>query len=148
MNNCYSIELVPEIDIRKVLLFPHKAVKTALVDQQLLSPSNVTDPVFLKQVRDDIILFKHRIFHALGLNHKYMSQSIMNAYTNPWQEALLFYILKNDFDAMLNCYMKTGVSSYVKEYNSRNVINNMHLLNFVSDFDKFKRYYQNEGSIL
>lgn len=34
-DSCYVIELRPQTDIRKVLLFPHKAVNTSLNDEKL-----------------------------------------------------------------------------------------------------------------
>lgn len=97
--SCYTIELVPEIDIRRVLLFPHAAVKTAMRSESLRFEMDSHE-----RIADDIILFKHRILHALGVGHRYSKRAIMNAYTNDWQFQNLFGILEEDYVAMARCY--------------------------------------------
>lgn len=96
---CYRIELRPEIDIRRVLLFPHAAVKTAMSSESLKFGPETRD-----RIADDIILFKHRVLHALGVGHRYSRRAIMNSYDNDWQRHNLFGILPEDYAAMAQCY--------------------------------------------
>lgn len=93
-SDCYRIRLRPEADIRKVLLFPHKAVRTVRLD----------DRVSRENIRGDLILFKHRVLHALGLPHRYIQHSSMSSYNNPWQNKNLFWLLPEDLRLLSSCY--------------------------------------------
>lgn len=96
---CYKIELKPETDIRRVLLFPHAAVKTAMRSEKL-----TFDDVHKERIVADIILYKHRILHAFGVGHRYSRRSIMNSYDNDWQRNNLYNIMPEDYAAMARCY--------------------------------------------
>lgn len=101
-DDCYEILLRPELDVRAVLLFPHRAVKSALIDERL--------EFTLKnrmRIIDDIILFKHRVMHALGVGHKYATPSIMTFYNKPWQTKNLFYIMPEDYESLSQCYVNS-----------------------------------------
>lgn len=156
---CYRIELKPESDIRRVLLFPHAAVKTAPTIERLAF--NLDNK---KRIADDLILFKHRVLHAFGVGHRYSRRSIMNSYDNDWQYQNLFAIMPEDYMAMSRCYgsnqnlndlgiRRTAnvVQPMLSATTNRNVVNDKKyvtdlrqdditdsLLNlFITDYDKF-----------
>lgn len=136
-DNCYSIELRPEPDIRRVLLFPHRAVKTITLDEYL----NFRAPESRVRILNDIVLFKHRILHALGLGHRYSMPSVMSAYTKSWQKPNAFFILLEDYRSLWACYaidQKFAPSVYVRNETETN----FDMLNaFHSDFESFERLY-------
>lgn len=103
-TNCYSIKLRPEPYIRQVLLFPHKAAKTICLDEfknfPLVDSKNA--------IISDVILYKHRILHALGLSHRYSRASVMNSYEKPWQQPNVFYILPEDYKSLADCYLSSS----------------------------------------
>lgn len=113
-DDCYEILLRPELDVRAVLLFPHRAVKSALVDERLeFSLKN------RMRIIDDIILFKHRVMHALGVGHKYVTPSIMTFYNKPWQTKNLFYIMPEDYESLSQCYVDSGAWYVPTTYETR-----------------------------
>lgn len=150
-DDCYEIMLRPELDVRAVLLFPHRAVKSALVHEKLVfSQAN------RNRIIDDIILFKHRVMHALGVGHKYVTPSIMTFYNKPWQNENLFYIMPEDYDSLSQCYVDPRSWTVPSAYRTRlprNQLNKryvkthardaMSLLNmFINNFDRFISVYR------
>lgn len=131
-DDCYNIELRPEIDVRKVLLFPHRASKDSRSDEVI--ESTVTAAV------NDLILFKHRTFHALGANHKYVRPSVMTVYAKPWQKVALFGLLNEDYDSLGQCYNKRS-EKFVIAYNNGSQQDDNLISLFLgndSEFDRFK----------
>lgn len=138
--NCYSIKLRPEIDIRKVLLFSHKAVKTATLDEY----KKFDDKNSRNQIINDIILFKHRILHALGLSHRYSLKSVMNSYGKPWQKPNVFYILPEDYKSLWSCYGK-NISYAPSKYVQNKTLLNRELINaFHHNFETFIDLYEKQ----
>lgn len=100
-GDCYEIELRPEPNVRSVLLYPHRASREIRLDEVLRFDDEHKD-----RIRSDIILFKHRILHALGVGHKYVKPSVMNFYDRPWQRANLFFIMPEDYTSLSQCYVE------------------------------------------
>lgn len=137
-ENCYNIKLRPEPNIRKVLLFAHKAVKTTTLDEFL----DFDDVETRSRIMTDVITFKHRTLHALGMSHRYSWQSVMNAYTKPWQKPNIFFILPDDYKSLWTCYSRGKPyepSVYVKNEMEVNddLVNTFHF-----DFDSFMTQYE------
>lgn len=100
-SDCYKILLKPEYDITKVLLYPHKAVITALREENIdsLSKEDVEN-----KIKDLIITIKHRILHSIGMIHKYYYKSVMANYENNFQKNNLFFYLQEDYESINKCY--------------------------------------------
>lgn len=138
-DNCYAIKLRPEINIRRVLLFPHRASKTADPSERIAFDYEHNR----ERIISDIVLYKHRVFHALGFGHRYAARSIMNSYDNDWQKRNLFGILPDDYTMLQRCYNFTRpdasiVGRYVRD---RDSLDESLLKDFVSNFERFARNY-------
>lgn len=114
--NCYKIVVRPEIDVKEVLLNSHKSVQTSLSDEVL----DLDNPNEILSIIKKIIIFKHRILHALGINHRYNSKSIMANFENLFQLENVFNLLQEDWESMNVCYPSFKKPKYLnslgKEY--------------------------------
>lgn len=125
---CYEIKIHPEDDITRVLLLPHNAVKTADLTESIYFDNN-----YKKRITDDVILFKHRILHSIGMGHKYVTTSVMNWYTMEYQKKNAFYVFPDDAKMMSLCY---GRIKFIRSYENLTIMNE-----FINDFKRFKRLY-------
>lgn len=153
-SECYEIALRPELNNRAVLLFPHRAVKSALENENLeFSIANKA------RIAADIVLFKHRVLHALGVGHKYATPSIMSFYDKPWQTNNLFYIMPEDLKSLAQCYTnprnwlvptayETTMPSHALSlgYVKTDAQDSTELLDlFILDYSRFRARYQAIG---
>lgn len=108
--NCYKIVVRPEIDIKEVLLNSHKSVQTSLADEVL----DLDNPNEILPIVKKIIIFKHRILHSLGINHRYNSKSVMANFENPFQLENTFNLLQEDWESINVCYPSFKKPKYLK----------------------------------
>lgn len=132
---CYRIDLLPEPNVRAVLLFGHKAVKSASLDDKFTFDASSKD-----RIASDVILFKHRILHALGVGHKYASESVMRFYNVPWQKNNMFFLMPEDAKLLNQCYQKYFPSNrYIK--NEQRFNERLFQL-FIEDYLNFRKEYK------
>lgn len=133
---CYTIKIYPQSDVRRVLLLPHDAVKTVERDE------NVTFSLEYKnRIEQDLILFKHRILHSLGMGHKYTETSVMNWYNMPFQKMNLFSLFADDVHMLEKCYPIVGrfINSRIIRSGEMGALNFIDV--FINDFERFKFLY-------
>lgn len=167
-DSCYKIRLRIEPQIRNVLLFSHKAVKTFRTDERI--DDNDVDGI-RQRTLESIILFKHRILHSLGMGHRYWKPSVMRFYDYSFQRNNAFFIMPEDYESLSKCYgsptervhtpyMIHGASfssnveisekfsrknrrRYVKSYDTDEKTRR-YLDKFLNNFASFKSEYYNE----
>lgn len=128
-----------------MLLFPHKAVKEFLANEYINGRDDENDQLFVRMLKDHIILFKHRVFHALGAPHKYLAESIMNEHGKPWQSDMIFYLLSEDEIALNQCYSSEGKSlRFVHAYDPNNPALDQGVFRAFmnNDFNVFKKQFE------
>ena len=148
-DSCYKIHLRLEPNIRNVLLFSHKAVKTHERNEEIsFTSANVE-----QQTLQTIILFKHRILHSLGVGHKYAKPSIMRFYNEDFQRNNAFFLMPEDYKSLSMCYgsrkERANPIPYIAAATNNDgetIVNDIEMIDSIRKINKqrYIRYYTND----